>query len=47
MKEIYKQPKVTVVKLSTRITILADSPYGDGIWGTGIDDTPGSQDAFG
>ena len=47
MKEEYKQPKATVVKLSTRVTILADSTFGDGINGTGIDNNPGGQEDFG
>lgn len=46
MKEEYKQPKVTLLMINPRTSVLAYS-YGDGIDGTGIDNTPGSQEDFG
>lgn len=46
MKETYKQPTVTVLMIKSRTTVLTGT-FGDGIWGTGIDDTPGSQEDFG
>lgn len=46
MKEEYKQPKVTVLMINPHTSVLAYS-YGDGIDGTGIDNTPGSQEDFG
>ena len=46
MKEEYRQPQITLLTIKTRSSILAYS-YGDGINGTGIDNTPGSQEDFG
>ena len=46
MKEEYRQPTVKVLIIKPRTTVLTGS-YGDGIDGTGIDNTPGSQEDFG
>ena len=46
MKEEYRQPQITLLTIKTRSSILAYS-YGDGIDGTGIANTPGSQEDFG
>lgn len=46
MKEEYRQPTVKVLIIKPRSSILAYS-YGDDIDGTGIDNTPGSQEDFG
>ena len=43
MKEEYRQPTVKVLIIKPRSSILAYS-YGDDIDGTGIDNTPGSQE---
>ena len=47
MKKTYHHPKIVVVKVKPRTTMLAGSPTWNEDEQTGIDPTPGSQESFG
>ena len=46
MKKTYHHPKIVVVKVKPRTTMLAGSLWNEDEQ-TGIDPTPGSQESFG